>query len=187
VDQASSGENLSYYSGAGWTGGADQYAEVLLNFLESGRDGGPAVRVSGTAEANANAYIFDINDTDAAISLPSSSFSVALYKQVAGTFTQIGSSVTGVSIAVNDVIRLEVQGTTLRGKINGVQVITGTDGALASGNPGLYIGSGFTWLYGNGTDGWAAGDFSGAGVTVAQLAGIFSMQQSCSMTGLVWQ
>lgn len=158
-DASSSNENLSYYSGAGWTGGNDHYSEVILNTVQSTHDGGPTCRVSGTTSANANAYIFVINDDDAAKTLPNT-FSVALFKQVAGAFTQIGSSVTGVSIAVNDLIRLEVQGNTLRGKVNGTQVITNTDSALAVGNPGLYIGSGFGWRYGDGsTTGWAAGDF----------------------------
>lgn len=160
ADQASSGENLSYYSGAGWTGGNDQYSEALLNFIESGKDVATACRISGTTEGNANAYLFVINDADAAITLPSALFSVALYKQVAGSFTPLGASVTGVTIAVNDVIRIEAEGTTIRGLINGVQIVSRTDSALASGGPGLYVGSGFNSIWGNGTTGWAAGDFT---------------------------
>ncbi len=159
-DASSSNENLSYYSGAGWTGGNDHYSEVILNTVQSAHDGGPTCRTSGTSAANANCYIFVINDDDAAKTLPNT-FSIALYKQVTGSFTQIGSSVTGVSIAVNDLIRLEVQGTALRGFVNGVQKISGTDSSLSTGNPGLYIGSGFNWRYGDGsTTGWAAGDFT---------------------------
>lgn len=84
------GEGLAYYSGAGWTGGEDQYSEAGISVLQSGKDLAPACRVSGTTVANANAYLYDINDTDAAVSL-GSSISTALYKQVSGAFTQIGS------------------------------------------------------------------------------------------------
>lgn len=159
-----SNEALAYFSGAGWTGGADQYSEAAIGVLQSGKDMAPACRVSGASIAVANAYLFVINDTDAAIALGSSSFSVALYKQVSGSFTQIGSSVTGLTINTNDIIRCETQGTAIRGVINGVTKISGTDGAIGSGNPGLYIGSGASSAWGDGSAvGWAAGDFGGGG------------------------
>lgn len=162
-----SNEALAYFSGAGWTGGNDQYAEAAIGILESNKDMAAACRVSGASIAVANAYLFVINDTDAAISLGSSSFSVALYKQVSGSFTQIGSSVTGVTVNANDIIRCEAQGTTIRGVINGTTKITGSDSAIASGNPGLYVGSGTTSAWGDGSAvGWAAGDFGG-GATCA--------------------
>lgn len=162
-----SNEAMAYYSGAGWTGGADQYAEGAVGVLESTKDMAPACRISGASIALANAYLFVLNDTDAAVTLPTSTLSVALYKQVGGAFTPIGSSVTSVSLAANDIARLECQGTTLRGKINGVQIVTNTDSSIASGNPGLYIGSGTTSAWGDGaTVGFAAGDFGG-GATCA--------------------
>lgn len=175
-----SNEALAFFSGAGWTGGNDQYSEAAVGVLQSTKDMAPACRVGGASIAAANAYLFVLNDNDAAVTLPTSSLSVALYKQVSGSFTQIGSSVTGVSLAANDIARLEVQGTTLRGKINGVQIITGTDATLSSGNPGLYIGSGASSAWGNAsTVGWAAGDFGGGATR-----GLFRPASSPSGVGI---
>lgn len=150
----------AYYSGASWTGGVDQYAEMALTVLQSGKDVGPAVRMNGSPfGGTGGVYLFVINDTDAAIALGSSSFSVALYKCVNTTFTQLGASVTGVTVSANDVLRIEVQGTTIRGVIQGSTIITRTDSAVASGNPGFYISGGFTSRF----DLFAAGDFGGGG------------------------
>lgn len=148
------GEGLAYYSGAGWTGGADQYAEAKAVALQSGRDIAAACRVSGASVAAANAYLMVINSDDVATGF--GSMKVTLYKQVAGAFTEITTAVT-TSVSANDVIRVEAQGTTIRGKINGTTVVSVTDASLSSGNPGLYVGSG----NGSRWDDFAAGDFSG--------------------------
>jgi hypothetical protein len=161
VGSAPAGFGMASYSGAGWTGGADHYSEVTITGIGSGNDAGPSCRVSGASFGGGNQYIFDINDTDAAISLPSSAFSVALYKQVGGSFSQVGSSVTGQTIASGTVLRIEAQGTTIRCKIGGVTVITQTDSSLSAGLPGFYCGTASaatSWSL------WAAGDFSVAAI-----------------------
>jgi hypothetical protein len=150
------GEGIGWYSGAGWTGGNDQYAEAAITALESGKDIAPVCRASGAAISSANGYLYDINDADAAVAL-GSSISTGLYKQVAGGFTQLGTS-TSVTISANDVIRVECNGTTIRGLVNGVAKITQTDSSLASGNPGLYVGSGSTSTW----DNFAAGTSAAA-------------------------
>jgi hypothetical protein len=155
---------IDFYSGAGWTGGNDHYSELLITLIQSGRDTGPMCRVSGSpVSGTGSGYLFVLNDNDAAHSMGDTNWSIALYKVVNNGFTQLGSSVTGVTISAGDIVRLDVQGTTLRGLINGVQKITATDSAISSGKPGFYIGSGTTTTYGNGTTtGFAAGDFAGS-------------------------
>lgn len=154
-----SGGALGWYSGAGWTPGSsatDQYSEFAIQSLQSGKDFGPACRISGASLAVGQAYLYDINDADAAVSL-GSPISTALYKQKSGlAFTQLGSSAT-VTISAGDIITVECQGTTIRGKVNGVTKITSSDSDIASGSPGLYTGSGTTSTF----DDWAAGDFGG--------------------------
>lgn len=163
---AGSGEALAWFSGAGWTGGADQYSEAVIIALESGKDMAIACRASGLSVAVANVYLFDINPNGAAVAL-GGTIQCSFYKQVLGAFTQIGSDF-GIVINANDLLRLEVQGTSLRAYKNGSQVsTTQTDSSIASGNPGLYIGSGTGSIW----DDFAAGDF-GVAATVKQLAAL---------------
>jgi len=54
-----------------------------------------------------------------------------LYKRVGGTYSQIGGTVASGSSPVS--MRLEVQGTTLRGYVDDVLVITETDASVPAG------------------------------------------------------
>jgi hypothetical protein len=98
-------------------------------------------------------------------------WSIALYKVINNAFTQIGSSVTGVTISANDVIRLEVSGTNLTGKINGVTKITGSDSAVTTGAPGFYIGSGSTTSW----DNFAADNLAGGGGAASKSTGTLAL------------
>jgi hypothetical protein len=150
------------YTGVTWSN--DQSSQVALKVGESGKDYGVCVRAAGSSDATVSGYYFVINDADAAITLGSSSFSVGLYKSTGGTgsFTPIGSSVTGQTISVSDVVSIEVSGTTIVCKINGVTKITQTDSSIASGKPGIYIsGSGGTTTF----DDWAGADLVASGDT----------------------
>jgi hypothetical protein len=144
------------WSGAGGTD--DQYSELTLPFLQaSGNDTGPIVRASGNpVSGTGKAYLFVLNDNDAAHSMGDTTWSVALYKVIDDAFTQIGSSVTNVTISANDTIRLEVNGTNLTGKINGATIITGSDSAVTTGAPGMYISSGSATVW----DNFAAGSLA---------------------------
>ncbi len=112
-----SAENCTVYNA--FTPADNQWAEVTIT--QTGNDAyvGPAVRGSGTSW-----YVF-YGDTG----------NRALYRIVSGTPTSLASSATG--FAVNDVIRLEVEGTTLRAYVNGVLWTSVTDSSLASGNTGM--------------------------------------------------
>lgn len=55
-----------------------------------------------------------------------------------GTYTQIGANITlGANFAINDVMRLEIAGTTLTVKYNGTTVRTATDATFSTGQPGV--------------------------------------------------
>lgn len=161
---AATGESIAWFSGGGWTGGNDQYAEAKIVAIEASKDAAVVVRASGASIAVANAYFIDLNSLDSATPGLGGTVTISFYKQVAGSFTQLGTDFT-TTISANDVVRLEVTGsgasTVLVAKVNGTQVGTVTDSAgshVASGNPGLYVGSGTGCIW----DDFAAGDFSGA-------------------------
>jgi len=100
---------------------ADQFAEAAVTALNAGSDFiGPSARVS----AGGNWY-----------SCVESNASLIFQKNVAGTTTNVSTqSVTG---AVGDVLRIEVQGTTVKCFQNGSLIITQTDASLANGSPGM--------------------------------------------------
>jgi hypothetical protein len=129
-------DTWTYYSGASWTGGNDQYAECLVvktppGVDQTGTSAGPAVRLStGGALTGYQASIVNIG---------AGSATQALWKVVAGTGTQLAS--WSQAIAATDVVRIAVVGTTITISVNGVPQVTATDSAIASGNPGLILES----------------------------------------------
>lgn len=107
----------AYYSG---TFANDQYAEAQI--VQVGSDNmfmGVCVRGS-----SGNAYIFYV-DTNQWV----------LAKVVAGVYTELSNG--ALTLATNDLVRLEASGTGLTGKVNGSTLATATDSSLASGNPGV--------------------------------------------------
>lgn len=112
-----SAENCTVYNA--FSPAANQWAEVTVTQVGADAYVGPAVRGSGTSW-----YV-----------IYGDSGNRALYRIVSGTPTSLASSATG--FAVNDVIRLEVEGTTLRAYVNGVLWTSVTDSSLASGSTGM--------------------------------------------------
>ena len=112
-----SAENASIYTP--FTPSNDQWAEATVAAQSNDAYIGPIVRGSTN-----NYYIFygDPNNR-------------AIYRLVSGTATNLASSASG--FAINDVLRLEVEGTTLRAYINGSLWTSLTDSSLASGNAGI--------------------------------------------------
>lgn len=152
------GFNQSVYTGAAWTGGNDQYAQAKIQVLSAAADGGPLARSSSAALTG---YAYVVNDDD--FTALGGSIHSALYKIVAGSFTQLGSAVTEV-VSAGDVIYTGAQGTTITGYRNGVSKVSQTDAAISSGNPGLYgYNTSSTW------DDFEAGDFA-SGISVSQSA-----------------
>lgn len=63
-----------------------------------------------------------------------------LAKVVAGAFTVLGTA-NATTVTTGDVLELVVVGTALTASVNGTPVITATDAAVASGQPGLVLNS----------------------------------------------
>jgi hypothetical protein len=134
---------MEYYNAVVWPN--YQYAQIKLTALNGDADSGmgPAVRV----QSSGSAYFCQGNTTD-----------TRLYKVVGGTFTQLGP--TAGACAVNDVLYIEVQGTSLTVKQNGSTIIGPvTDSDISTGNAGLWA-----FIAGNPAgDDWEGGDFGGGG------------------------
>jgi hypothetical protein len=147
--------NAAYANGAGleigviWNAdvfGNDQYSQATLT-----ANGGAAaigVLVRGTAGSGGTYYSYYIGGGGDGF----------LAHTIAGTWVQIGATDSGVW-AVNDVLRLEAQGTTLRVYRNGSLFRTVTDTNIASGSAGL---SGFDASTGTKVDTWEGGNIAAA-------------------------
>ncbi|HLJ85999.1 MAG TPA: RHS repeat-associated core domain-containing protein [Candidatus Angelobacter sp.] len=116
------GRGLAYWGGSFSN---DQFAQVTLASVSSSSSMGPAVRVS---PSGLNYYAFGAAGSGA-------SGNYWLWKTVNGARTTLATGPTAHN--VNDVLRLEVTGTTLTAKINGTVVATVTDSTFQSGNPGI--------------------------------------------------
>lgn len=141
---------FSVVTGAGWTGGAattDQYCQVKLVSIGT-REAGPICRASSSAMTG---YLWSVSTTGA-------SATHQLQRAVAGVFTAL-SPTASFTVAANDVIRVEAQGTTIRAVQNGVTKITVTsESSISAGRPGLYA-----FRTSPIVDDLDAGDFSGGG------------------------
>src|SRR5690348_2523332 len=100
-----------------------QYSQVKISTVGSGGTfyQGVAVRIATGA---ASFYCVTVLDSN-----------TVLDKMVSGVQTNISSVATG--FANGDILRLEVVGTVLTVKKNGVAILTGTDATLTGGSAGL--------------------------------------------------
>lgn len=136
--------------GAHWNANSfsdDQYAKVTLVAELAVPSVGPAVRCAG---AGVDTYYGLYNATTG----------IYIFKMVAGTWTQLGATVA--SAAVNDVLMLKVQGTTLTYNLNGTDRTTRTDSAIASGSAGV---CGYEDNTGARMDNWEGGNYYSAVVS----------------------
>lgn len=138
-------DDVSLYTGIAWPN--DQYSEAQLT-VNSTTGGGQGVGLAVRGAAGAITGYSLIADHAA-------SNNVALFKHNAGTPTTLIT----ITQAWTDgaTWRLEVQGTTLRGFLNGVQVITATDGVVTSGSPGVWLS---TAVISASIDNFVGGDFA---------------------------
>mgnify|MGYP001609199059 CR=1 FL=1 len=117
---------------ARWSAGSfngDQYAEMVLSALSSGNYIGVAVRTQNGAHSGYGAY-------------SDSGTNVKIVKWVTGTPTDL---YTGAVFSPGNIIRLEISGTSLTLKKNGVTVTSTTDATFSSGLPGI-VGKGNSTL-----------------------------------------
>lgn len=164
-------DSQAYYNAVTWP--ADQWSEVAVTSGTIG--GGTGFGVSARKSAAAATHYRLVVDRNA-------SNNIELAKVVAGAFTLIWDRTSAYSDG--DVIRLEVQGTTLRAYRNGTQIgADSTDSGIATGNAGIMYSSTDTAAKG---DNWNGGDFS-SGVTAAQEIPVFIAQQASQMIGRMYQ
>lgn len=137
----------------------DQYASVkLVNAPTSGSPGntaGVCVRASGSAGTRTFYEAF----VEANVTSPPTSLS----KWVSGTRTVLYSD-TAITWAANDLLSLEVEGTTLRVCKNGTAIggsWTVTDSSIATGVPGVVMSG--VYIYG---DDWEGGNIGTTGFTL---------------------
>lgn len=136
----------------------DQYSQCVAAILATGGvQAGVAVRVSTSGAATGYGAYWD-NTT------------AYIWKNVAGTWTQLGATVSPP--AAGQVVRLEVSGTTLTLKYNGVTQATRTDGDITSGAAGLsgYSSGGSGYL-----DDWEGGNLGGGGSIARLAAALYAM------------
>lgn len=149
------GVQTGVFTGAGWTGGQDHWAECKVITKAASSDGGPACRMSTTAQTF---FLCDINTADT-VAL-GSSMTIDVFRVLAGVFTSIAQAT--LVISSGDVLRCEAQGTTIRGLVNGVQKVSGTNADAMTGKPGLEW-----WDQVAICDDFAAGDFASGTVAFA--------------------
>lgn len=101
---------------------ADQFAQATCVVAPTGLNTtGVCVRGSAVAET-----FYGFYTTNA---------SAFLFKCIAGTITNFATA--SIAMQVGDIIRLEVVGTSLTAKLNGVVLLTAVDSSIASGAPGI--------------------------------------------------
>jgi len=126
-----SGSTGATNGGAYWNSGsisADQYSEIQVPSLPpTAYWVGAIVRADSTMGNHYLAIYFNNGGT----------YTIALYKMISGTWSQIGSNYTSFTATAGDIMRLSVSGTTLRIKLNSTIVITQTDSAISTGRPGI--------------------------------------------------
>lgn len=126
---------------------ADQFSQVTLIAFNGGglsQGTGAAVRCSAAARTY---YRFVTNDE--------AGVNAQIAKFVAAANTQLATQ--AVPTAVNDVLRVEAEGSTLRFKLNGAIKFQATDTSITSGRPGITFSSPAT---SSTVDDWSSGDIT---------------------------
>jgi len=126
----------------------DQWSQATVKAMSSLNWIGVAVRHSAAA---ATYYAGGANNGDF------SNANRRIWKDVAGARTSLATE--AIDVAVNDVLRLEVQGTTLVLFVNGVQRLSVVDAAIATGSFAI-VGRATGGTDQIQLDDWSGGDFS---------------------------
>jgi hypothetical protein len=147
-----------YYGGLNWT--PDQYSQVEIVAATGSGYEGPAVRMTS-------------NDTYYACivySVGAGNASVGIQLDNAGTYTVLASSTTA-AIAVDDIVRCTVRGTslTMTDQTTSVTLLTASDSTIPSGYPGVVDSAGTVAVTNYVMANWSAGS-SAASLAVQQLA-----------------
>lgn len=133
VGNAAQGSNAVPSCDAYWSGDAIRATQFSQAEVPASLGGNEWVGVTARATGLAHNYVL--------IYFNNSGTYVMMLFSGTGSYTQIGTTYTiGASpLAAGSVIRIETEGTTIRGKLNGATVITGTDASNKSGAPGIAV------------------------------------------------
>lgn len=149
-------DSCEFYSNITWPN--DQYSQVTVTGISGTTNGagiGAAVRVDPTNLGGGNAYI----NLYWVVVNSAASNNVSLVKRIANVETSLGQRTQAFSNG--DIVRLEVQGTTLRVYRNGVQLGADfTDSSIASGSAGMSLSGPMT---AGSVDAWEGGSIAVAG------------------------
>lgn len=117
---------------AAWADGDNHYSQAeVLSGLTTAR----WVGVTARATALGSNYVLIYFNNGG-------TFCLMMFKGIAGTYSQIGSTYNlpgNVPLVTGDRIRIEANGTSIRGLLNDVAKISVTDSSVASGKPGIAI------------------------------------------------
>lgn len=126
--------------------GDDQYSQATIISAVGGNAPCVAVRISASDESY---YAF--------CPIDAGGDAWDLFKQVSGAYTSLSSDFN--AWAPGDVIKIEAQGTAIRGYINGALVASATDSSVTTGQFGIVLSAGGT-LTDTEIDDWSGGDFA---------------------------
>lgn len=161
----------NHYIGSIWTGttpSADMYSQATVRVLTNLSWVGVSARQLAT---DRTAYYFGANPLDFA-----GGNARVLWKEVSSARTLLNTE--AINIAVDDVLRIEVEGSTIRGFVNGVLRLTATDFAIAFGFPGVVARKNSAAIDTPSFDDWSAGDFGGGSKMIGnkfRMAGLGGM------------
>lgn len=116
------GDASVYQNSVAWPN--DQYSQVTMsgNSIVAGQQVGPAVRMSNSVDTWYQFY-------------PLTGSLARIVKIVAGSATLLNT--VPYTFVQGDVFKLEVQGSLLVGRVNGIPIITAFDSSIISGNAGF--------------------------------------------------
>lgn len=131
-DGTASPSGTTNNSGAFWSANAfgnDQFSQVIISGVAGST---PDNGVSCRGGAGDNYYRCIVIN-------PGASGTLQLGKVINGTFTQLAAPTAVATSGFGQVLRFEVQGTTLRALLNGSLITSLTDASLASGAAGIAV------------------------------------------------
>ena len=151
-----------------WTGNSfsdNQYSLIKVISWSNLDDAfvGVVARCSADTDTNADYYEYRAQDVNTGLGTQSRPF--VLQKVVNGTPTVLASG--NVSCGDNSTIAIEVEGTALRGYVDGVLQHSSTDSSLTTGRPGAMNSRNGSIL----ADDWDGGDVTASAVSITPTAG----------------
>lgn len=150
----------AYDGGIVWPN--DQYAKAkCLVMPTSGELWAVVVRSEAVVGTQRNWYAAGTNPADFG------NAQTHIWKEVANVFTDLGTT-GAVDISAGDTVTIEIVGSTITCKVNGVQKLQVTDSSIPSGKPGIFVQ--YATINTAVADDFEGGDFGVGGNPVALFA-----------------